>query len=227
MCRTRPSRTWTKWAFELAGNGSLFAVSHTTFDYLGSGVGSTSTLITLNGIQQSTITLVDVTYSSTTGNKYNYNYTILNSSAGLSWTNQQYSGKLAGANNSFNDKTQLHVVWQNNNSCQAMQNVGTGSGRFEHLEHRIYSDQMQRRHDHRGQHRDARYPTATASTTTINGTLKFSRTGDNEFNMVGGSMSSMPAGPWTWVPGKPDPARDDRLPYILYRLLRGAVWLDR
>ena len=81
---------------ELAGNGSLFAVSHTTFDYLGSGVGSTSTLITVNGIQQSTITLVDVTYSSTTGNKYNYNYTILNSSGGLTWTNQQYSGKLSG-----------------------------------------------------------------------------------------------------------------------------------
>ena len=97
---------------QLAGNGSLFAISHTTFDYLGSGVGSTSTLITVNGVQNSTITLVDVTYSSTTGNKYNYNYTILNSSDGLQWSNLSYSGQLSGASNSFNDKLQQHVLWK-------------------------------------------------------------------------------------------------------------------
>ena len=96
-----------------AGASGPWSISNSTFDYSGSGVGSTSTLITLNGITNSTITLYNVTYSSTsdvTTHKFNYN--IIGSSTGLSWTNQAYSGTLTGANNTQDDTTQKHILWE-------------------------------------------------------------------------------------------------------------------
>src|SRR6185437_14880031 len=75
----------------LSGSGP-FSVNNSTFDYAGSGMSSTSTLMSLSGVTNSTITLVDVTYGNSRTNSKNYNYTIYGSSAGLSWTNQQFSG---------------------------------------------------------------------------------------------------------------------------------------
>src|ERR1019366_1653367 len=78
-----------------AGAGP-WAIGNSTFDYPGSGQSSTSTLITLNGVTNSTITLTNVTYSSTSGNTYNYNYAIYGSSDGLHWDNVNASGGLMG-----------------------------------------------------------------------------------------------------------------------------------
>src|SRR5262249_30922669 len=81
-----------------------------TFDYSGSGVVSTSTLLTLNGVTQSTVTLVDVTYGSSRANGTNYNYTIAGSSTGLYWINTQYSGTLTGDSHEQNDSGN-HIQW--------------------------------------------------------------------------------------------------------------------
>src|SRR6185295_9458615 len=66
---------------QLNGSGP-FAINNSTFDYSGGGLVSTSTLFTLNGVTQSTMTLTDVTYGDSRFNTYNYNYTILGSSQG-------------------------------------------------------------------------------------------------------------------------------------------------
>src|SRR5437879_9912080 len=113
-----------------AANGVLpsrtgpFAINNSTFDYVGNALSSTSTLITLNGVTQSTITLNDVTYGNSRTNSKNYNYTILGSSTGLYWTNQNYSGQLTGDSNEQNDSGN-HVIWQQGNTCQAMTSVQT------------------------------------------------------------------------------------------------------
>jgi hypothetical protein len=91
-------------------NSGPFSILNSTFDYIGNGVVSTSTLFSLNGVTNSTITLTDVTYGNSRSNGTNYNYTISGSSTGLYWTNQQYSGVLAGDAHEQND-TGNHIVW--------------------------------------------------------------------------------------------------------------------
>src|SRR5581483_5959969 len=51
-----------------------------------------------------------VTYSSSTRNTFEYNYTILGSSTGLSWINSGYAGTLTGDANEQND-TANHITW--------------------------------------------------------------------------------------------------------------------
>src|SRR5205085_11705497 len=64
-----------------------------------------------NGVTNSTITLYNVTYSSTSSSAANkYNYTILGSSTGLHWTNQVYTGTLVGDTNEQND-TANKITW--------------------------------------------------------------------------------------------------------------------
>ena len=67
---------------QLNGTGA-FSINDSTFDYSGSGVLPVSTLFTLNGVTQSTITLVDVTYGNSRPNSANYSYTIYGASTGL------------------------------------------------------------------------------------------------------------------------------------------------
>src|ERR1035438_605862 len=103
-----------------------FSVLSSTFDFAGSLVSnSTSTLFTLNGVTQSTITLTDVTYGNGGTGAQKYNYTIIGSSDGLKWTNQQYSGALAGDSHEQNDIGN-HIIWQQGNSCQTVNSKATG-----------------------------------------------------------------------------------------------------
>ena len=100
-----------------------------------------------------------------------------------------FSGALTGHSNELNDPNN-QILWQSSNTCQGMQNVGTG----------LWSSSANWNTGFiptacnavtiiAGSTVTLDIPTATASTTTINGTLKFNRSGDNEFTMVGGSMS--------------------------------------
>src|SRR5439155_9710404 len=94
---------------QLNGSGP-FSLNNSTFDYVGRGVASTSTLLTLNGVTQSTISLYGITYGNSLTNTTNYNYTILGSSTGLSWTNYSYTGALTGDDKERSDPGN-HINW--------------------------------------------------------------------------------------------------------------------
>ena len=97
------------WLSTGASGSGPFSINNSTFDWVGntnpSGFISTSTLITLKNVTNSTITLVNVTYGNSLANTHNFNYTILGSSTGLYWMNQQYSGGLTGSTNTQSDPT--------------------------------------------------------------------------------------------------------------------------
>ncbi len=93
----------------LSGSGP-FAIEHSTFDFSGTGQSSTSTLITLMDVTESTITLDNVTYRNSRLNDANYNFTILGSSVGLSWTHYIANGSLAGDANERFDTANL-IQW--------------------------------------------------------------------------------------------------------------------
>ena len=95
---------------QLNGSGP-FSINNSSFDYSGNGAISTSTLFSLNGVTQSTISLTSVYYGNSRVNGTNYNYTISGSSTGLQWTNNLWSGALGGAANSQDDQTQQHILW--------------------------------------------------------------------------------------------------------------------
>ena len=108
-------------------NSGPFSILNSTFDYSGSGQVSTSTLFTLQNVTNSTITVYGVTFSSTSSNnKYNYNYNIIGSSTGLSWTQQAYTGLLVGAANTQDDATQKHILWAPA-GCSAFSSIATGN----------------------------------------------------------------------------------------------------
>src|SRR5205085_2159255 len=94
---------------QLNGSGP-FSINNSTFDYAGSGTVSTSTLLTLNGVTNSTKTLIDVTYGTNGVGLPKYNYTLLGTNTGLQWANGGYSGALAGDSNERND-TANQITW--------------------------------------------------------------------------------------------------------------------
>ena len=112
------------------------------------------------------------------------------SDGSLQWTNTHYSGALTGHAHELNDPGN-QIIWQTgNNTCQAISNIATDvwsnptnwSGGFVPTACNavtiIAASTV-----------TVDIPTATASTTTINGQLSFNRSGDNEFTLVGGSLS--------------------------------------
>ena len=171
-----------------AGASGPWSINYSTFDYPGSGVGSTSTLITLNGITNSAITLVGVTYSSSTRNTHTYNYNIIGSSTGLSWTNQQYTGTLVGAANTEDDATQQHILWEPV-GCSTITSITNGnwsssntwdSGFVPTACNPVYVIS--------GTTVALDINNAIASTITITGQLSFKRSGDNELMQTGGNL---------------------------------------
>jgi len=181
-----------------AGVSGPWSILNSTFDYAGSGSISTSSLLTLSGVTQSTLTLVDITYGNNgvAGNKYNYN--ILGSSVGLSWTNQSYSGGLAGAALSEDDTNQLHIIWKPV-GCSIFTSIASSSWSLTSTWN------------------SGIVPTS-CNPVTINGYLQASRVNSSSFTLVGGSMSVNSGGdPRLGHPGKPHPARHDRLPCIVQR----------
>ena len=157
-------------------NSGPFAISNSVFDYPGSGLSSTSTLITLNNVTNSTITLVGVTYSSSTRNTYTYNYNIVGSSTGVQWTNQSYNGTLTGAANTEDDPTQQNIIWQTGNACQTVNSQATGSWSSSSTwDSGFIPTACNAVNVVVGTTVTLDIPTATASTTTITGQLSFSR----------------------------------------------------
>ena len=172
-------------------SSGVFSINDSTFDYAGNGVVSTSTLFTLNSVTQSTITLTDVTYGNSRANTHNYNYNILGSSTGLHWTNYSFSGTWTGDTHEQDD-TANHILWSTGtpNTCQMVNSQATGnwsSGATWDSE--FVPTACNAVNIVVGTTVTLDIPTATASSTTINGTLKYSRSGDNEFTLVGGSIS--------------------------------------
>ena len=96
----------------LSGSGS-FSINNTTLDYVGNGLSSTSTLITLSNVTNSNITLSSVTYGNSRTNSVNYNYTILGSTTGLSWINIYDNGPLVGSAFERNDLSG-NIQWPTN-----------------------------------------------------------------------------------------------------------------
>src|SRR5262249_44060100 len=96
---------------QLSGSGP-FSINNSTFDYVGNlAAVSTGTLLTLNGVTQSTITLTDVTYGGNGVANPIRNYRILGSSTGLSWTNYAYSGTKSGDANEYPTDTGNKINW--------------------------------------------------------------------------------------------------------------------
>ena len=175
-----------------SGSGP-FSINNSTFDLVGNtnvkGVISTSTLITLNNVINSTITLENVTYSSSTTNTHIFNYTILGSSVGLQWTNQLYNGTLTGAANTNSDTTQKHILWEPV-GCSTITSIVNGNWSSSSTwDAGFVPTACNPVNIVVGTTVTLDIPTATASTTTIEGTLKFNRSGDNEFMLFNGSMS--------------------------------------
>ena len=93
----------------LSGSGN-FSMDNTTFDYVGSGLSSTSTLISLNDVTNSTTTIEGPIFGNSHPNAQNYNFTIRGSSVGLQWSILDYNGALAGSSHTRNDPLG-RIVW--------------------------------------------------------------------------------------------------------------------
>src|SRR5262249_15443248 len=106
--------------------GGPFSINNSTFDYAGSGAISTSTLFTLNSATNSVITLTGVAYGNNGAAANKYNYTLIGSSTGLTWSNQQFGGALSGDAHERNDTSNL-ITWQTGNTCQAVNSITTGN----------------------------------------------------------------------------------------------------
>ena len=94
---------------QLNGTGP-FSVNNSTFDYNGTGESSTSTLVSLNGVQQSTITVNDVTFGNSRSNTNNYNFALSGTNTGLSWTITNFAGALTGHAATYNDPSN-QIIW--------------------------------------------------------------------------------------------------------------------
>ena len=178
----------------MAGAGP-WSINNTGFDYPGSGQSSSSTLLSLNSLANSSITLVGVTYSSTSGNAYNYNYNILGSSTGLQWTNLLYTGTLIGAANTEDDPTSQYIIWQMGNFCQTVNSQanglwsspGTWDGGFVPAACNPVNIVV-------GTTVTVDTGGSIASTTTIIGQLSFSRVANSSLTIVGGNVNVNPGG---------------------------------
>ena len=169
-------------------NSGPFSIQNSTFDYPGSGVGSTSTLITLQNVINSTITVYGVTYSSTSGNQYNYNYNIIGSSTGLSWTQQAYTGLLVGATNTEDDTTQQHILWAPV-GCSTITSIMNGNWSSTNTwDAGFVPTACNPVYVISGTTVTLDINTAVASTITITGQLSFKRSGDNELTQTGGNL---------------------------------------
>jgi hypothetical protein len=91
-------------------NSGPFSINNLYLDFSGNGVISTSTLISINGVTQSTITLSNVYYGNSRLNTYTYNFTLSGTNTGLLWTNQYYSGPLILHKNENNDPSN-QILW--------------------------------------------------------------------------------------------------------------------
>ena len=172
---------------ELNGTGP-FSINNSTFDYNGNGIVSTSTLFTLTGVTQSTITLVGVIYGNSRLNGTNYNYTILGSSAGLKWANQQFTGALTGDAHEQND-TANFITWAPS-GCATFTSVANSSWSLPTTWNSgIVPTACNPVVIAAGTNVTLDISSATASTTTINGTLYFTRIANSSFTVVGGSVS--------------------------------------
>src|SRR5205085_2467320 len=88
-----------------------WSINNSTFDYAGSSsLIAQSSLLTLSGITQSTLTLTDITYGNNGTATTKYNYSISGSSTGLQWTNKNYSGANVGDAHERSDPDN-HIVW--------------------------------------------------------------------------------------------------------------------
>src|SRR5207244_957067 len=99
----------------LSGSGP-FSINYSTFDYAGAAL--TSTLLTLNNVTGSNVTLSGVVYKNSRLSGQNYNYTIFGSSTGLNWTHVAEVGLLAGDSYERNDTANL-IHWQNSLAAPA------------------------------------------------------------------------------------------------------------
>src|SRR5262249_47283070 len=141
-------------------------------------------------------TLTDVTYgtnsSGALGNKYNY--TISGSSTGLSWSNSSYSGGLAGDAKERNDTGNL-INWSVANTCQNM--ISNGSGKWSSISTwntAFIPTSCNVVTVRAGDTVHIDTNTAVASTTSVNGTMYFNRSGDNELMLFTGTMTVVAGG---------------------------------
>ena len=149
---------------------------------------STSTLFTLNNVTNSTITLVGVTYGNSRANAYNYNYNVMGSSVGLQWTNQQYTGALTGAANTEDDTAQQHILWEPV-GCSTFTSITSSSWSVSSTwDSGVVPTSCNPVVIGAGTKVWVDISTATASTTTINGDLYFSRGQSSTMTVVGGNV---------------------------------------
>jgi len=172
-----------------AGVSGPWSINDSTFDVTGSSAGATAaSLFTLNGVTQSTINIIGVTYGSNSTAATPYNYTILGSSTGLSWNNYSYSGGLTGHGNERNDPANL-ITWDGT-YCGTLTSIASSSWSIASTwDFGVVPSSCNAVIIATGTTVTLNIPSAIASTTTIKGTLQYSRSGDNEFTLVGGSMS--------------------------------------
>lgn len=173
---------------QLSGTGA-FSINDSTFDATGAQTGvSTATLFTLNGVTQSTINVVGVTYGSSGAAATKYNYTILGSSTGLSWTNYSYSGGLTGNGNEQSDPGSK-INWSGT-YCSTITAISSGSwSSASTWDVGLVPTSCNLVVIPAAKTVTVDILSATASTVTINGTLAFSRSSSSTLTMVGGNMT--------------------------------------
>ncbi len=67
-------------------------------------------MLTLNGVTESSMNVVGVTFGSNSTSGGKYNYTVAGSSVGLRWSHYSYSGGLTGDTKESND-TSNKLSW--------------------------------------------------------------------------------------------------------------------
>src|ERR1039458_9045884 len=171
----------------LSGTGP-FSINNSTFDYAGSGAISTSTLITVSSVTSSVLTLTGNTYGNNGSAANRYNFTILGSSQGLNWTNQQYSGALILSTNSYNDKTGQYIHWSPV-GCSTFTSVTSSSWSLSTTwDSGMVPTSCNAVYIVSGTTVTVDISSATASTTTITGQLSFSRVNNSTLTIVGGNV---------------------------------------
>ena len=130
-----------------------------------------------------------MTYGNSRANTHNFNYNIIGSDTGLQWTNQQYSGTLTGAANTEDDTTQQHILWEPV-GCNTFTSIASSSWSLTSTWNSgIVPTSCNPVVIAAGTTVMVDISSATASSTTINGDLQFSRTNSSTFTVIGGSVS--------------------------------------
>ena len=209
---------------------SVISMSSSTFDWAGSSA-TTNTYITVVNPLTSNATFYGLTFNNSRPNTKNYNITVSGANSGLSWNLQNWDGVLGGqGNTNYGVAKSTQVVWGSTATpCAAMTSVQSGGWSDPNTWNLgVIPSSCTPVTVSGGNTVTVDDTDDIGSTTTLNGTLAFSRTESSLLTMVGGNMTVNSGGTLDMgQASQPNPLRRQRHLDPLQRNDRGQVRPDR